>query len=425
MVSSATIVWWVVFLALSAFFSGMEVAFVSSDKLRYALDHKSKGPFNYIRNTIYGHPRQFLAVLSVGNLLALVLFVFFTLLIFYPLVEKHITRLPVFNYLILILTSTLIILFTGEFFPRAFFGKNPDLWVKILAIPAFFFYVLLYPITKLLVAIARFFLGIFGCKTAMSEEKMLDRSDLDLYVKQSIDEMPDEADVDAEVKIFRNALDFSTLKIKDCMVPRAEIVAVSRDTDINALKEKFIETGLSRILVYEDNIDNIIGYIHIWEMFDNPIDWTKKIAPVSFVPESMPASKLMNELMQEHKNIAVVVDEFGGTSGIVTLEDLVEEIFGDIEDEYDIESRFAKQENENEYVISGRMEIDQLNEMFGLNLPESEDYSTVAGLILHYTQRFPKTYETVDIGKFTFKILKVSARKIEVVRLIENNVSEN
>jgi len=425
MVSSTAIVWWLVFLVLSAFFSGMEVAFVSSDKLRYALDKKIKGPFNYIRNTIYGHSRQFLVVLSVGNLLALVLFVFFTLLNFYPLVEKYITGFPVLNYLILILTSTLIILFTGEFFPRAFLGRNPDLWVKILAIPAFFFYVLLYPIMKLSVAISRFFLGIFGCKTAMSEEKMLDRNDLDLYVKQSIDEMPDEADVDSEVKIFRNALDFSTLKVKDCMVPRAEIVAVSRDTDIDALKEKFIETGLSRILVYEDNIDNIIGYIHIWEMFDNPTDWTKKIAPISFVPDSMPASKLMNELMQEHKNIAVVVDEFGGTSGIVTLEDLVEEIFGDIEDEYDVESRFAKQENENEYVISGRMEIDQLNEMFGLDLPESEDYSTVAGLILHYTQRFPKTYETVDIGKFTFKILKVSARKIEVVRLIENNTSDN
>ncbi len=425
MVSSTAIVWWLVFLVLSAFFSGMEVAFVSSDKLRYALDKKIKGPFNYIRNIIYGQSRQFLVVLSVGNLLALVLFVFFTLLNFYPLVEKYITGFPVLNYLILILTSTLIILFTGEFFPRAFLGRNPDLWVKILAIPSFFFYVLLYPIMKLSVAISRFFLGIFGCKTAMSEEKMLDRNDLDLYVKQSIDEMPDEADVDSEVKIFRNALDFSTLKVKDCMVPRAEIVAVSRDTDIDALKEKFIETGLSRILVYEDNIDNIIGYIHIWEMFDNPTDWTKKTAPVSFVPDSMPASKLMNELMQEHKNIAVVVDEFGGTSGIVTLEDLVEEIFGDIEDEYDVESRFAKQENENEYVISGRMEIDQLNEMFGLDLPESENYSTVAGLILHYTQRFPKTYETVDIGKFTFKILKVSARKIEVVRLIENNTSDN
>ncbi len=425
MISSTAIVWWIVFLAVSAFFSGMEVAFVSSDKLRYALDKKNKGPFNYLLNTIYGHPSQFLAVLSVGNLIALILFVFSTLLIFQPLLDRYISGLPLLNYLILILIPTLIILLTGEFFPRIFFVKNPDIWVKILVVPIFFFCVLLYPITKFFTAVSRFLLGIFGHKTIISDEKILDRSDLDLYVKQSIEEMPNETDMDSEVKIFRNALDFSTLKVKDCMVPRAEIVAVSRDTDINTLKEKFIETGLSRILVYDDNIDNIIGYIHIWEMFDNPPDWTKKIASVSFVPDSMLASTLMSELMQEHKNIAVVVDEFGGTSGIVTLEDLVEEIFGDIEDEYDVESRFAKQEKENEYVVSGRMEIDQLNEMFGLDLPESEDYTTVAGLILHYTQRFPKTYETIVIGKFTFKILKASTRKIEVVRLIINKVLDN
>ncbi len=425
MISSTAIVWWIVFLAVSAFFSGMEVAFVSSDKLRYALDKKNKGPFNYLLNTIYEHPGQFLTVLSVGNLIALSLFVFSTFLIFHPLIERYITEWPLLNYLILILISTIIVLLTGKFFPRIFLGKNPDIWVKILVIPAFFFGVLLYPITKIFTAVSRFLLGIFGCKTVMSDERILDRSDLDLYVKQSIEEMPDETEVDSEVKIFRNALDFSTLKVKDCMVPRAEIVAVSRNTDINALKEKFIETGLSRILVYEDNIDDIIGYIHIWEMFGNPPDWTKKIAPVSFVPDSMLASKLMSDLMQEHKNLAVVVDEFGGTSGIVTLEDLVEEIFGDIEDEYDVESRFAKQEKENEYVISGRMEIDQLNEMFGLDLPESEDYTTVAGLILHYIQRFPKTYETIVIGEFTFKILKVSTRKIEVVRLIVNKVLDN
>ena len=276
MISSTAIVWWIIFLAVSAFFSGMEVAFVSSDKLRYALDKKNKGPFNYLLNTIYGHPSQFLAVLSVGNLIALVLFVFYTFLIFHPLIDRYISGFPVLNYLILILIATIIILLTGEFFPRAFFGKNPDIWVKILVIPVFFFCILLYPITKFFTAVSRFLLGIFGCKTVMSDERILDRSDLDLYVKQSIEEMPDETEVDSEVKIFRNALDFSTLKVKDCMVPRAEIVAVSRNTDINALKEKFIETGLSRILVYEDNIDDIIGYIHIWEMFGNPPDWTIK-----------------------------------------------------------------------------------------------------------------------------------------------------
>jgi CBS domain containing-hemolysin-like protein len=236
-------------------------------------------------------------------------------------------------------------------------------------------------------------------------------------VKQSIHELGNEEDLDSEVKIFRNALDFSGLKIKDCMVPRAEIVAVSLDTDIETLKEKFIETGLSRILVFKEDIDDIVGYIHIWEIFSQPADWTASVASISFVPESMSARQLMSDLMQQHKSIAVVVDEFGGTSGIVTMEDLVEEIFGEIEDEYDVNSNFIKREGDNSFVLSGRVEIDHLNEIYHLGLPESDAYSTVAGYLLYHTQRFPKTYETVVIGKYTFKILKVTARKIEVVRL--------
>ena len=230
--------------------------------------------------------------------------------------------------------------------------------------------------------------------------------------------MSKESEVDSEMKIFRNALDFSSTKIRDCMVPRADIVAVSIDTSLDILKEKFIETGISRILVFKNDIDNIVGYIHMWEIFNKPSDWTQNVATISFVPESMPANQLMSDLMQQRKSIAVVVDEFGGTSGIVTMEDLVEEIFGEIEDEYDVESKFVKPEGEGEYVLSGRVEIDHLNEVYGLDIPESDDYSTVAGYLLHYTQRFPKTYETVIIGKYTFKILKVTARKIEVVRLI-------
>ncbi len=212
------------------------------------------------------------------------------------------------------------------------------------------------------------------------------------------------------------------MKIRDCMIPRADIVGVSLDTDLNTLKEKFIETGISRILVFKEDIDNIVGYIHMWEIFNNPKDWTNNVATISFVPESMPANRLMSDLMQQHKSIAVVVDEFGSTSGIVTMEDLVEEIFGgDIEDEYDVESKFVKQEGENEFILSGRVEIDHLNDVYNLDIPESDEYSTIAGYLLHHTQRFPKTYETITIGKLTFKILKVTARKIEVVRLTTVN----
>jgi CBS domain containing-hemolysin-like protein len=240
-------------------------------------------------------------------------------------------------------------------------------------------------------------------------------------VKQGFDEVPTEGGIDSEVKIFRNALDFSSVKLRDCMVPRTDIIAMNIDTEIDELKDRFVETGYSKILIYEDDIDNIIGYIHIWEMFNNPADWTTEIASISFYPDSMLARNLMSELLQQRKTIAVVVDEFGGTSGIITMEDLVEEIFGDIEDEYDVNTNIAKKVAENEYVISGRMEIDHLNEMFDFNLPQEDDYTTVAGYILHNIQRFPMTYETIEIDNFTFKILKVTQRKIEVTKLIVNS----
>lgn len=409
---------WITFILLSIFFSGMEEAFIASDKLRYAIDKKSKGGFNYMLNTIYGHPRQFMIVLTTGNLILLTLFIYYSIQIFYPLIQQHITTNIFLSYLIIIGCSSLIILMSVEFIPGAFFRKNPNMWVKILVIPIFIFYILLYPIAKTFISISKNLLNILGVKVVSSDENVLGRTELDSYVKQGIEEISSESEVDSEVKIFKNALDFSSMRLKDCMVPRADIIAVSNDIDKESLKDKFIETGLSRILVYEDNIDNIIGYIHIWEMFNKTTDWNKRIASLTFVPESMSAHKLMSELMQEHKNLAVVIDEFGGTSGVVTLEDLVEEIFGEIEDEYDVKSRFAKKEKDNEYVLSGRLEIDQVNELFGLELPESDDYSTVAGFILHYTQRFPKTYETVKIEKYTFNILKVTARKIEIVRLI-------
>lgn len=417
MTVSVQIAWWIVFLVLSAFFSGMEVAFISADKLRYALAKKSKGPFNYMLNTIYGHPRQFLATMSVGNFIVLAFFICFSILAGYPLFFEHITQNVFLVYLFLIFASTLILLFTGEFLPRAIFRKNANLWIKIFVVPAFLFYVMLYPLAKICFTISHWMLSILGIQSKISDEKALGRIDLDSYVKQGIDEMPREADVDSEVRIFRNALDFSTMKIRDCMVPRADIVAVSDDTDMETLKQKFIETGISRILVYKDDIDNIIGYIHIWEMFNNPTNWTKNVASISFVPESMQANKLMSDLMQQRKSIAVVIDEFGGTSGIVTMEDLVEEIFGDIEDEYDVKSRFVKRESETDFVLSGRVEIDHFNENYGVDIPESDEYSTIAGYLLHHTQRFPKTYETIIIDKFTFTILKVTSRKIEVVRL--------
>lgn len=421
MSDSVGMVFWILSLILSVFFSGMEIAFVSSDKLRYALDKKKKSPIDYIQKVFFSHPRKFLSALTIGNLIVLIVFVYFSIKLSQDFVVQNITTNPLLVLLLQSVAASFIILVTGELLPRAIFKNNSNLWVKILSLPAFVFYVLLYPIIKTFTAVGSGILRLIGVKFHPSEEKALGRVELDTYVKQGIDEVPTEGTIDSEVKIFRNALDFSSIKLRDCMVPRTDIIAMNIDTDIDELKDKFIETGYSKILIYEEDIDNIIGYIHIWEMFNNPSDWTTKIASISFYPDSMFARTLMSELLQQRKTIAVVVDEFGGTSGIITMEDLVEEIFGDIEDEYDINTNIAKKVAENEYIISGRMEIDQLNEMFDFTLHQEDDYTTVAGFILHNIQRFPTIYETIEIDNFTFKILKVTQRKIEITKLIVNS----
>ena len=418
--NSATIILWIVFLLLSFFFSGMEIAFISSDRLRYALDKKNKNAIDYILNVFYTHPRNFLSTLTTGNLLVLIAFVYCTIVISEVYIFETITNNKLLALLIQFFIATVIIFVNGELLPRVVFKNNANLWVRVMAVPAFLFYVLLYPVTKFFTTIGRFMLRVVGIKFNTSEARALGRVELDTYLKQGMSETPEEGSIDSEVKIFKNALDFSSVKLRDCMVPRTDIIAVNVNTDIEELKDTFIQSGFSKILVYEDDIDNIIGYIHMWEMFDNPSDWNKNIASISFYPDSMLARNLMSELLLQHKSIAVVVDEFGGTSGIITMEDLVEEIFGDIEDEYDVNTNIAKNVGENEYIISGRLEIDQLNEMFNFNLPQDDDYTTVAGYILHHIQRFPKTYESIDIDRYTFKILKVTSRKIEVVKLYVN-----
>lgn len=418
--SSIVMAFWIASLLLSVFFSGMEIAFISSDKLRYALNKKNKNALDYILNVFYSHPRKFLSTLMVGNLMVLIVFVFCTINLSNTYVLQNITQSTTVALFLQFLAATIIILITGELLPRAIFRNNANVWVKVLSIPAFLFYVLLFPITKIFTSIGSFILRLTGVKFNPAEERALGRVELDSYVKQGIGETPDVNIVDSEVKIFRNALDFSSVKLRDCMVPRTDIIAISKETPIDELKDVFVESGFSKILVYEDDIDNIIGYIHMWEMFSNPADWTREIASISFYPDSMLARDLMSELLQQRKSIAVVVDEFGGTTGIITIEDLVEEIFGDIEDEYDVKTYVAKKISDNEYILSGRLEITQLNEMFDIHLPQEDDYTTIAGLILHHIQRFPKTYETIDIDRFTFKILKVTARKIEVIKLIVN-----
>jgi len=404
-------------LAFSAFFSGMEIAFISSNKLRYELDKKRKTFSSRILDIFYRNPNQFISTMLVGNNIALVIYGLQMAIILEPYIAKVVDNGALIVFIQSII-STLLILFTGEFIPKTIFKINPNFSLSLFALPLYIFYVILYPVSRFASMVSFGILKVFGAKNlGDSSDKGLGRVDLDHYLQQSMEDGKQNSDMDTEVKIFQNALDFSSVRLRDCIVPRTEIVACDKDSPVEELKAKFIETGLSKILAYNENIDDIIGYIHSSELFKDPEDWTQHINTISIVPETMAANKLMKMLMGEKKSLAVVVDEFGGTAGIVTLEDLVEEIFGEIEDEHDTRSHVAKKTGEYEYVLSGRMEIDTVNEMFDLDLPESDDYVTVAGYILHSFQKFPKLNETITIDKYTFKILKVTATKIELVKL--------
>jgi len=400
-------------MAFSAFFSGMEIAFVSIDKLRFEMERKP-GPVS----GIISYPNNFISTMLVGNNIALVIYG----ILMAELIEENLLSGLVSNHFVLVLLqtviSTLIILVTGEFLPKNLFKIDPNLMLRIFSIPLFVCYVVLFPISKFASCLSYIFLRVFGLKVNKEvSDKAFGKVDLDYFIQTSIENADKEEELDTEVKIFQNALDFSNVKIRDCIVPRTEIVAVDVTASLEELRNLFVESGISKVIVYEGNIDNIIGYIHSSEMFRNPVDWKQNVKEVPIVPETMAAHKLMKLFMQQKKTIAVVVDEFGGTAGIVSLEDLVEEIFGDIEDEHDNTSYVCKQVGEHEYVLSARLEIEKVNETFGLDLPESDDYLTVGGLILNHYQSFPKMHEVITIEHFRFKIIKVTTTKIELVRL--------
>ncbi|WP_431441694.1 hemolysin family protein [Bacteroides hominis] len=411
------IIYLLITMAFSAFFSGMEIAFVSVDKLRFEMDRKG-GVSSRILSLFFRNPNDFISTMLVGNNIALVIYG----ILMAQIIGDNLLAGWITNHFVMVLIqtviSTLIILVTGEFLPKTLFKINPNLVLNVCALPLFICYIILYPISKFSSGVSYLFLRLFGMKVNKeASAKAFGKVDLDYFVQSSIDNAESEETLDTEVKIFQNALDFSTVKIRDCIVPRTEVVAVALDTSLEELKNRFVESGISKIIVYDGNIDNVVGYIHSSEMFRNPKDWRDHVKEVPIVPETMAAHKLMKLFMQQKKTIAVVVDEFGGTSGIVSLEDLVEEIFGDIEDEHDNTSYICKQIGEHEYVLSARLEIEKVNEAFDLDLPESDDYLTVGGLILNQYQSFPKLHELVSVGKYQFKIIKVTATKIELVRL--------
>ena len=404
-------------MIFSAFFSGMEIAFVSSNRMLAEMERGKNGMAQKAIAFFYRHPNNFVSTMLVGNNIALVI---------YGILFAQIFDATLFSSLgdgervtADTLASTIVVLFTGEFIPKLIFKSNPNKMLSLFALPAMICYILLYPISRFATFLSKCMLRIVGIKMVTAkDETEFSKVDLDYLVQSSIDNAKNEDDIEDEVKIFHNALDFSETKVRDCMVPRTEIEAVDiDDCTTEDLKNKFIETGFSKIVVYKNDIDHVVGYIHSSEMFHDTTQWKEHIRTLPFVPETMTAQKLMHIFLQQKRSLAIVVDEFGGTSGLVSLEDIVEEIFGDIEDEHDSNNYVAKKTDSGEYILSARLEIEKVNEMFALDLPESDDYMTVGGLILHEYQSFPKLNEIVKIGKLEFKIIKSTMTKIELVRL--------
>ncbi|WP_297088710.1 hemolysin family protein [uncultured Draconibacterium sp.] len=406
-------------IILSAFFSGMEIAFVSANKLRLELDKQSDPFSSKLLKFLTNNGGQYIATMLVGNNIALVVYgiAFATLL--EPVLQKTIQS----ESLVLLMQtiiSTFIILLFAEFLPKTLFRIFPNTLLNIFAMPLAFFYVIFYPVTRFSMSVTNFMLkNLFSTKfTNEDENKVFRRIDLDEFINESDRPSTEKKEfVETEIKLFKNALDFSKVKLREIMIPRTEIETLAIDATINDLKQKFVDTGYSRILIYNESIDNIIGYVHSSMMFKNPQTIDPFIKSVLIVPETMPANKLLSTFIQEHRSIAIVVDEFGGTSGMVTSEDILEEIFGEIEDEHDTRDIVEKQLNDREFIFSARAEIDILNEKYFLELPENEEFETLAGYILYHYESIPKINTVIKIENFQFKILKATSTKIELVKL--------
>lgn len=405
-------------LMLSAFFSGMEIAFVSSNRMLLELDKGKGGLSKRFIRIFYDHPNGFVSTMLVGNNIILVVYAILIARLFDNTIFRGMS--PAFVVPADSIVSTIIVLFTGEFLPKVLFRNNANRYLSFFAPIAYIFYIILWPISRFSTFLANTILKIFRLKAnEETDDEGFSKIDLDYLVQSTIDSATDDKPIEDEVEIFKNALDFSDTKVRDCMVPRTEIDAVDINTvTVDQLRQLFVESGHSKVVVYNEDIDHVVGYIHSSELFHSMKKWRNGIKTMPFVPETMNAQKLMKIFLSQKKSLAVVVDEFGGTAGIVALEDIVEEIFGDIEDEHDTQQYIAKKNANGTYTLSARLEIDKANELFPeLKLPDSEDYMTVGGLILNAYQSIPKTNQILDIGNYQFKIVKSTMTKIELVEI--------
>lgn len=402
-------------IILSAFFSGMEIAFVSANKLHIELEKKREGFIPVILGKLTQKSSKFITTMLIGNNISLVIFSYFTGKVF--LEAFHIE-----NLLLQTGISTLIILITAEFLPKAIFRVYANQVLKILAVPAYFFYLILYVFSFIINGISDFFLRVFFKASAQELQTEFSKEELGNYISEQLEIGNNDEEVDSEIQIFQNALEFQKLKAREIMVPRTEIMAIEIHESVNQLKETFVDTGYSKILVYKNSMDDIIGYVNAFELFKRPRTIKSILLPIEIVPESMMINDVLNLLTKKRKSIAVVVDEYGGTSGMITVEDIVEELFGEIEDEHDVQELLEEQINELEFNLSARLEVDYLNETYDLEIPKEEAYETLGGFIINHTENIPEQDEELEILNFHIKILKVSSAKIDDIylKVLEN-----
>ncbi len=408
----------IITLILSAFFSGMEIAFVSSNKLKIFLEKEQGSIANKIVSKFTEKPTNFIISMLIGNNVALVIYGIYMAYLLEPVIEQYITSIPFFILLIQVIVSSVLVLLVAEFLPKVIFSLFPNRLLNIFAIPAFMVVKLLYPFAVCINLISNFLIKLMFSKSSEDEEPVFKRVDLDDYLDEhnKITKQSTEG-VDPEVEILQNALDFSNIKVRDCMIPRTDIEGINADDTLENLRKKFIQTGHSKILVYKENLDHVIAYVHSYELFKNPKSIKEILLPISIVPESILAKDALDKLMKSKRSVALVVDEYGGTSGLICIEDIIEELVGEIEDEHDKTSFLGRKIGDNKYHLLGKHKIDELNKKYNFKFTDSEEYDTLSGFIISHIGRIPKNQELIRLDNYEFKILKIHDNFIEEVIL--------
>lgn len=410
----------ILMLLLSGFFSGMEIAFVSSNRLKQELDLKRKILPARVLSSFYANPSRFIGALLLGNNIALVIYGIAMAILLEPSILSILPENYHSEFFILIIQtiiSTLIILITAEFIPKILFRINPNAILKFFAIPVWLFYFIFYPIIYLFIGMAEFILKrVFRIQLTAGNYNF-SMIDLEEYVKEYNPSSEQPEEIEQEIQMIQNAIEFKHVKLRECMVPRTDIKAVDLNENIDSLRNLFSNSGHSKIMIFKETIDNMVGYVHSYDLFTHPKNINEVLREVDVYPESMSASELLNSMIKKHKSVAIVLDEFGGTSGMLTLEDIIEEIFGEIEDEHDKEETVERQVSPNEYIFSTRLEVDYLNEKYNLKIEVSEEYETLAGFIIHHHESIPAISEQIKISPFLFTIIKSSGNRIEEVKM--------